>query len=83
MRAVLVALAAAVASLLRSRTSLHLAVLALRHQLAVLKDGGRRPRLTPADRLLWVWLSRAWSGRQDALVFVEPSTIISWQRQPW
>jgi putative transposase len=81
MRAVLVALAVALVSVLRSRASLHLEVLALRHQLAVLHNGGRRPRLKPADRLLWVWLSRAWSGWQDALVFVKPSTVISWQRK--
>ena len=81
MRAVLVALAAAVASVLRSRTSLHMEVLALRHQLAVLQGSRRRPRLKPADRLLWVWLSRTWSGWQDSLVFVKPSTVVSWQRK--
>jgi len=81
MRAVLVALIVALVSVLRSRVSLHLEVLALRHQLAVLYSGGRRPRLKPADRLLWVWLSQAWSGWQDALVFVKPSTVISWQRK--
>ena len=37
--------------------------------------------LKPADRLLWVWLSGAWSGWQDALVFVKPSTVLSWQRK--
>jgi hypothetical protein len=52
MRAVLVALVVALVSVFRSRVSLHLEVLALRHQLAVLQDGGRRPRLNPADRLL-------------------------------
>ena len=68
-------------ALLRSRACLHLEVLALRHQLAVLQGGGRRPRLKPAERLLWSWLSRTWSGWQDALVFVKPSTVISWQRK--
>jgi len=81
MRAVLVALVVALASVLRSRVSLHLEVLALRHQLAVLQGGGRRPRLKPGDRLLWGCLSRAWSGWQDALVFVKPGTVISWQRK--
>jgi hypothetical protein len=68
-------------ALLRSRISLHLEILAVRHQLAVLQGSRRRPRLKPADRLLWAWLSRAWSGWQDALVFVKPSTVISWQRK--
>jgi hypothetical protein len=81
MRAVLVALVVALASVLRSRASLHLEVLPLRHQLAVLHNGGRRPRLEPVDRLFWVWLSRAWSGWQGALVFLKPRTVISWQRK--
>ena len=81
MRAVLVALVVALVSVFRSRASLHLEVLALRHQLAVLQGGGRRPQLKPGDRLLWVWLSRTWSGWQDTLVFVKPSTVISWQRK--
>jgi transposase InsO family protein len=81
MRAALVALVVAMVSMLRSRASLHLEVLALRHQLAVLQEGGRRPRLKPADRVLWVWLSRTWSGWQDALVLVKPRTVISWQRK--
>ena len=70
-------MATSIAALLRSRTSLHLKILALRHQLAGLQGSGRRPALKPADRLLWVWLSRPWSGWQDALVFVKPSTVIS------
>jgi hypothetical protein len=31
--------------------------------------------------LIWVWLSRAWSGWPDVLVFVKPSTVISSQRK--
>ena len=81
MRAVLVALVVVMISVLRSRASLHLEVLALRHQLAVLQEGGPRPRLKPADRLLWVWLSRGWSDWQDALVLVKPRTVVSWQRK--
>jgi hypothetical protein len=81
MRAVVFALAVALISMLRSRASLHLEILALRHQLAVLHNGGRRPRLKPADRLLWAWLSRVWSGWQDVLVFVKPSTVVCWQRR--
>ena len=42
---------------LRSRASLQLEVLALRHQLAVYQRSVKRPRLKPADRLLWVWPS--------------------------
>ena len=51
------------------------------HQLAVYQRAGRRPQLGPAARLLWAWLSRAWSGWREALVFVQPRTVIAWQRR--
>jgi putative transposase len=62
---------------------LHAEILALRHQLSVLqrRDRGRRLRLNVADRLLWVWLSRLWSGWRSALVIVKPETVIAWHRQ--
>jgi len=56
-------------------------ILALRHQLAVYQRTDARPRLTHADRLLWVWLSRVWAEWQDALVFVKPETVIAWRRR--
>jgi len=46
---------------LRTRRSLMLENLALRHQLAVLQRSSLRPRLRPADRLFWVLLCRLWS----------------------
>jgi hypothetical protein len=61
--------------------ALQVEILALRHQLAVYQRTGRRPRLGPADRILWAWLSRAWSGWRDVLVFVRPGTVIAWQRK--
>jgi putative transposase len=75
------ALLAFVASLFRSRRSLHLTVLALQHQVAVYQRSGRRPHLHPTDRLFWAWLSRLWTGWQEALVFVQPRTVIAWQRK--
>jgi hypothetical protein len=55
---------------LRDRVSLQAEILALRHQLFVLQRSSRarRLRLTTADRLLWVWLSRLWNGWRSALV---------------
>jgi len=54
--------------LVRSRASLHLEIIALRHQLAVV-NRSRRPRLrfTAVDRVLWFWLSRRWHGWRAAL----------------
>jgi hypothetical protein len=62
-------LAAPLASFMfRSRVSLHLEIIALRHQLAVV-NRSRRPclRLTPVDRMLWAWLSRSWCGWRSGI----------------
>jgi hypothetical protein len=42
-----------------------------------LEDGSS----SSSDRLLWVWLSRLWPGWQDALEFVQPRTVIAWQKK--
>jgi len=81
MMAVLLALLASLRAGFRSRTALQLEVLALRHQLAVYQRSPARPRTKVADRLLWAWLSRIWADWRDALVFVQPSTVIAWQRR--
>jgi putative transposase len=78
---VISALLACVTGLFRSRASLHLEHLALRHQLAVYQHTMHRPRLRATDRLFWAWLSRLWSNWRSALVFVQPWTVIAWQRQ--
>jgi hypothetical protein len=44
----------------RSRAALQLEILALRHQLGVLQRSVKRPKLRPADRLLWAWLCGVW-----------------------
>ena len=77
----LTALFATLASVFRSRSALQLENLALRHQIGVLQRAARkRPKLTPGDRLLWVWLSRIWSGWRSALAIVKPETVIAWHR---
>ena len=81
MFAVISVLLACVAVLFRSRASLHLEHLALRHQLAVYQRSVPRPRLRATDRLFWAWLSRLWSEWHSALAFVQPRTVIAWQRQ--
>jgi putative transposase len=78
---VISALLACMAALFRSRASLHLEHLALRHQLAVYQQMIHRPCLRLPDRLFWVWLSRLWPGWQATLAFVQPRTVIAWQRQ--
>ena len=78
---VISALPAFVAGLFRSRASLCLEHLALRHQLAVYQRSVPRPQLRATDRLFWAGLSRLWSGWQHALAFVQPRTVIAWQQQ--
>jgi putative transposase len=77
----LTAVFATLSSVFRSRSALQLENLALRHQIGVLQRVGRkRPKLMPWDRLLWVWLSRIWSGWRSALAIVKPETVIAWHR---
>src|SRR4051812_8572949 len=75
------ALLAFVANLCRSRASLCLEHLALRHQLGVYQQTVDRPRLRWTDRVLWAWLSRLWPSWRAALVFAQPRTVIAWQQQ--
>jgi putative transposase len=79
---VLVSLLHSLRFLARSRASLHLEIIALRHQLAVV-DRTRRPRLrlTSMDRVLWAWLSRTWRGWRSVLHIVKPETVVGWHRR--
>ena len=64
----------------RSRLNTSLEILALRHQVAVLKRKRGRARLTWIDRLFWIALQSAWSRWSDALVIAKPATVIAWHR---
>ena len=57
-----------------------LEVLALRHQLMVLKGQTRRPKLRPSDRLLWMLLMKVWSGWKTSLMIFQPDPLVGWQR---
>jgi hypothetical protein len=53
----------------------------LRHQLNVLRRRvPPRPKLTVADRLLFVWLYRLFSSVLSAVTIVQSDTIIRWHR---
>jgi transposase InsO family protein len=47
----------------------------------VLQRSVKRPKLTPADRFLWAWLSEIWAGWRSALVVVQPATVVAWHRK--
>ncbi len=73
---------AAIARRFRSRAVLELEILALRHQLHVLRrQRPGRPRLFTIDRLLWIWLYRLWPSCLETMVLVKPATVVQWHRQ--
>ena len=66
----------------RSRAALELKLVALQHQLAVLRrQRPGRPQLSSLDRLLWVLLYRIWPQVIDAMVLVKPATVVQWHRK--
>src|SRR5215471_11693492 len=82
MRPTITAILAVIRSSLRTRADLAAEILALRHQLAILQQAApRRLRLSRADRLLWVLLSRVWSRWREALQIVQPATVVCWHRR--
>jgi hypothetical protein len=59
----------------RGRASLELELIALRHQVTVLRrQRPSRPKLFRADRLLWLWLYRIWPQALHVMVLVKPSS---------
>ena len=66
----------------RSRAVLELKLVALEHQLAVLRrQRPGRPQLSSLDRLLWVLLYRICPQVIDAMVVVKPATVVEWHRK--
>jgi putative transposase len=66
----------------RSRASLEFELIALRHQVTVLRRQRKgRPRLLSADRVLWVWLYRICPQILNAMVLVKPATVVLWHRK--
>ncbi len=65
----------------RSRAELELEVIALRHQLAVLRrQRPGRAGLSPLDRLLWIWLYRVWPRCLNLMVLAKPATVVQRHR---
>jgi hypothetical protein len=83
MRAILSAIASMLLFRFRSRASLELEVLALRHQLKVLRrNRGRKPvPLKRSDRSFWRWLYRLWPRSIDWMVLVRPESVVRWHRE--
>lgn len=65
---------------LLSRHRLALEATSLRQQLAVFKRKRLRPKLHRLDRFFWTLLARLYSRWADALILVQPATVVSWHR---
>jgi putative transposase len=66
---------------LRAPAALAAENLFLRKQLALYRERGIKPRrATPATRLALIWLAR-WFDWRQALVVMQPATLIRWHRQ--
>ena len=82
MKTILVPLLATLVDLLRSRASLHLEMLALRQQLAMVASrDNKRHRFRPSERIFWVWLYRLWPSCLQTLAIFKPDTVVRWHRQ--
>jgi len=82
MSSVLVSLLSTLLVSFRTRLVLQTEILALRHQINLLRRSSKkRISLRASDRILWVWLSRLWSDWRSALIIVKPETVIRWHRQ--
>ena len=82
MKTTLIPLLSTLVGLFQSRTHLHLEVLALRQQLAmVTQRDQRRFRFRQRERLFWVWLYTLWPGCLDTLRILKPDTLVRWHRR--
>src|ERR1700687_2704268 len=85
MRAILTALIQFFIFRLRSDTSLELEVVALRHQLKILRrrsrPRSRHKKIKPGDRIFLAWLFRIWPDCVNFISLVKPITIVKWHQQ--
>jgi putative transposase len=81
MCSILISLFSALLAGLKPRLALQTEILALRHQIIVLKRSPNRPRLRSWDRFLWIGLLRFWPQWRSALIIVKPETVIAWHRK--
>ena len=71
----------AIKSNFKSRSELIIENIALRQQLAVLKEKKPKPRIGITDRMFWVFLRKWYRGWKNHLIIVKPKTVIEWHRK--
>ncbi len=62
----------------KNRSQLAVENIALRHRLAVYKRSVKRPVIKDGDRIIWLTVMRMLKEWREALVFVQPATLIKW-----
>ena len=67
--------------LLKSQRQLVVENMALRQQVAMLRQSVKRPRPSVADRLFWIIYSRYVNGWRNLLHSLHPDTVVRWHRQ--
>lgn len=65
----------------RSKSQLITENALLRQQLIVLNRQIKKPKFTPLDRLLLVWLASTVQAWKQALLILKPDTLLRWHRQ--
>ena len=68
-------------SFVRSRRDLGVEIVALRHQLVVLKRRAKRARLQRSGRVFWIPLCHFWPHWAKSLLIVKPETVVGWHRE--
>jgi transposase InsO family protein len=69
------------ASPFKSQARLEAEIVVLRQQLMVLRRRvPSNPKLTVADRLLFVWLYRLFPSVLNAITIIQPETVVRWHR---
>ena len=65
----------------KTQARLEAEIVLLRHQLSVLRQRApSKPKLTVADRLLFVWLYRLFPSVLNTVTIIQPETVIRWHR---
>src|SRR5260370_12531888 len=65
----------------RTRARLEAEIVLLRHQLNLLRRRvPSKPKLTVADRLLFVWLYRLFPSVLNVVAIIKPDTVVRWHR---
>jgi transposase InsO family protein len=81
MIAFLILLVHVLVSPFKTQARLEAEIVLLRHQLSMLRQRvPSRPKLTVAERLLFVWLYRLFPSVLNAVTIVQPETVIRWHR---